>query len=54
MKEVLDPRAGLFELNVNQLAFQPSKFSYLVPNYLNIFRKFGIFVGKAMKEGWLL
>lgn len=28
--------------------------SYLVPNHLQIFQKLGIFVGKALKEGWLL
>jgi hypothetical protein len=54
VKEILDPRLGLFELNVNGLAFQPSKFSYLVPNHLEMFHKFGILVGKAMKENWLL
>lgn len=54
VKEILDPRLGLFELNVNQLAFQPSKMSYLVPNHLDMFYKFGILVGKAMKENWLL
>lgn len=54
VKEILDPRLGLFELNVNGLAFQPSRFSYLVPNHLEMFHKFGILVGKAMKENWLL
>jgi hypothetical protein len=33
-KEVMDPKLGLFQLNANQLTFQPSKFSYLVPNHL--------------------
>lgn len=54
IKEITDPRLGLFELNANELAFQPSRMSYLVPNHLEIFRRLGIFVGKALKEGWLL
>lgn len=37
VKEITDPKLGLFELNVNELAFQPSKISYLVPNHLEIF-----------------
>lgn len=53
-RELLDPRLGLFQLNVNKFAFQPSKFSPLIPNHLDKFRRFGIFVGKAMKEGWQL
>jgi len=28
--------------------------SYLVPNHLYHFYKFGILVGKALKENWLL
>jgi hypothetical protein len=34
VKEVTDPRLGLFELNANELALQPSRLSYLVPNHL--------------------
>ena len=28
--------------------------SHLVPNHLEIFKRLGIFIGKALKEGWLL
>ncbi len=49
IKEITDPRLGLFELNVNELALQPSRMSYLVPNHLEIFHRVGIFVGKALK-----
>ena len=34
IKEITDPKLGLFELNVNELALQPSKMSHLVPNSL--------------------
>lgn len=34
IKEITDPRLGLFELNANELALQPSRMSYLVPNHL--------------------
>ena len=49
MKEITDPRLGLFELNVSEIALQPSKMSYLVPNHLEIYKRLGIFVGKALK-----
>lgn len=54
VKELLNPNLGLFELSANGLAFQPSPMSYLVPNHLFHFYKFGILVGKALKENWLL
>jgi len=54
IKQITNPNLGLFQLSANELCLQPSKLSYLVPNHLDIFYRIGIFIGKALKEGWLM
>ena len=54
VKEIINPNLGLFELSANKRTFQPSRNSRIIPNHLSYFTKFGMIVGKAMQENWLL
>lgn len=48
IKDIIDPRKGLFKLSANGVTLQPHPLSSLVPNYLLHFKYIGRLIARGL------